>query len=86
MSGQGKTKFELAIIEKVKEIRLKKGFSQTDIADFLGFSKGFIGQIETPSHPSKYNFNHLNILAKEMKCSPREFLPDHFVQEDNWEE
>lgn len=83
---KGKTKFEIAIADKVREKRVEKGFSQEYIAEVLGFTKGFIGQIETPAHPSKYSFNHLNRLAKEMDCSPKDFMPDSWVEEENWTE
>lgn len=86
MKQPGKTKFEIAIVERVRELRLEKGFSQEYIAEVLGFTKGFIGQIETPNHPSKYNFNHLNRLAKEMEVSPKAFIPEKFVEESDWED
>ena len=77
-----KTNFELAVIQKVKDVRTLRGFTQRDIATFLNLSEGFIGQIESPKHSSKYNFNHLNKLATEMKCSPKDFLPDSPIQEN----
>lgn len=72
-----KSNFELAVIQKVKGIRENRGLGQRDIAALLGFTEGFIGQIESPNHPSKYNLNHLNILAKELECSPKDFLPEN---------
>jgi transcriptional regulator with XRE-family HTH domain len=86
MKEPGKSKFEIAIVEKVREKRMERGFTQEYLAEVLGSTKGFIGQIETPSHPSKYNFNHLNRLAKEMGCSPKDFIPDEFIKEDTWTE
>lgn len=77
-----KTKFELAVIQKVKELRIEKELSQRDIAAILNFSEGFIGQIESPLHPSKYNLNHLNKLAIEMGCSPKDFIPDNPYPEE----
>lgn len=71
-----KSNFELAVIEKVKSIRISKGLGQRDIAAILGFTEGFIGQIESPNSPSKYNLNHLNTLAKELDCSPKDFIPE----------
>ncbi len=41
-----KSKFEIEVIDKVKELRLKKNLTQDDIAMFLNASRGFIGQIE----------------------------------------
>lgn len=77
MTKNNKTEIEQFVIEKVKEIRIQKGFSQDDIALFLDTSRGFIGQIESPNHSSKYNLNHINKLAIELKCSPKDFLPEN---------
>lgn len=71
-----KSDFELAVIQKVKEIRENRKLGQRDIAALLGVTEGFIGQIESPNNGSKYNLNHLNILAKELECSPKDFLPE----------
>jgi transcriptional regulator with XRE-family HTH domain len=81
----GKTRFELAVIDKVKEIRLAKGLSQYDLAIILGTSSSFIGQVEVPTHSSKYNLNHLNKLAYELGCSPHDFIPKHIVFETEWD-
>lgn len=85
MDKQKKTKFEIAVIKKVVEMRNKKGFSQDDIATALELTRGFIGQIESPNSASKYNLNHLNRLAYEMGCKPKDFMPDNFIAEDDWD-
>lgn len=76
-----KSRFEIEVIDKVKELRLKKNLTQDDIAMFLNASRGFIGQIESPDSASKYNLNHLNKLAQEMGCSPKDFIPEKPVTE-----
>lgn len=76
-----KSKFEIAIVDNVKAVRTKKGFTQDDIAAFLNVTRGFIGQIESPNSASKYNFDHLNALAREMNCSPKDFMPEKTVTE-----
>jgi transcriptional regulator with XRE-family HTH domain len=76
-----KSKFEWAVIEKVKALREKKQLSQVDIAKMLDLSAGFVGQIESVNSPSKYNLNHLNRLALEMGCSPKDFMPEKGVVE-----
>lgn len=76
MLKSGKSKFDLEVINLVKAKREKLGFTQDDIADFLDLTRGYIGQVESPAHKAKYNLNHLNRLALEMKCSPRDFLPE----------
>lgn len=82
MAKNSKTKIEQFVIDKIKEIRIKKGFSQDDIAIFLNTSRGFIGQVESPNHSSKYNLNHINKLAIELNCSPKNFLPENPFQEE----
>lgn len=81
-----KTKFELAVIDKVRAMRIQKGFSQEYIAGLLGLSTSFVGQIESPNIPSKYNLNHLNKLAYEMGCSPKDFMPDNPIPSEDWVE
>ena len=76
-----KTKFELSVINKVRDIRIELKLSQDDLAYYLDTSRGFIGQIESTKYSAKYNLNHLNILAKEFKCSPKDFLPDNPIDE-----
>lgn len=76
MSASLKTKFELAVIDKVREKRTALSYSQEDIGSILNTSRGFIGQVESRNYAAKYNLNHLNILAREFKCSPKDFMPD----------
>ena len=70
-----KTKIDLFVIERVKEKRLERNLSQSELAYELGMSVGFIGKVESPKYPAHYNIKHLNDLAKILKCSPQEFLP-----------
>ncbi|WP_186758205.1 helix-turn-helix domain-containing protein [Echinicola salinicaeni] len=77
-----KSKFEIAVIDKIREVRKEKGISQRDIAAFLGKTEGFIGQIESTNSDSKYNLNHINRLAYEMNCSPKDLMPDDAFWED----
>jgi transcriptional regulator with XRE-family HTH domain len=76
-----KTKFEIAVIDLVKEMRIKKHYTQDDIALFLNSTRGFIGQIESPNSNSKYNLDHLNQLALEMGCSPKDFIPEKPIKD-----
>jgi transcriptional regulator with XRE-family HTH domain len=71
-----KTSVELYIIKQIKEKRVTAKISQKELATKLGVSPGFIGQVETNNYTTKYNFNHLNHLAKIFECSPRDFLPE----------
>jgi transcriptional regulator with XRE-family HTH domain len=76
-----KSKFETAIVERVKSLREERKLSQVDIAVILNISVGFIGQIESPNSASKYSLDELNRLALEFGCSPRDLLPEKAVAE-----
>ncbi len=86
MDNPKKTRFDIAIADRVRDMRLERGFTQRYIASVLGVSPGFIGQVESTNSETKYSLSQLNRLAKEFECSPREFLPDKFIEEEGWEE
>ena len=67
---------ERYVISKVKEIRETKKITQEDLSLSIGKNIGFISQIEAPSKKAKYNIVHLNLNAKVLKCSPKDFLPE----------
>ena len=71
-----RTKLEVAIIDRVRNMRIKRGLSQRDLAALLNKSRGFISKIESPKETKKYNLAHLNKLAKELECSLHDFIPD----------
>jgi hypothetical protein len=45
------------------------------LATGIGVSKGMISQAESPKYNTKYNFSHINEIARYLGCSPRDFLP-----------
>ena len=81
MTKKVKSNFELYVIDKVRERRMALKLSQEDLGRILNTHRSFIGQVESPANPAKYNLDHLNILAKELNCSPKDFLPDNFISE-----
>jgi transcriptional regulator with XRE-family HTH domain len=70
-----KSNVDLYVMNKVKERRIALNLSQLALANELGMSSGFVGQVESPRYPAKYNVQHLNNLAKILQCSPQDFLP-----------
>ncbi len=76
MSNPLLTPIEQFVVDTVKEKRTEKGYSQREIAYMLDVSEGFIGDVENPKYRAKYNLNHINELAKILKCSPKDFLPE----------
>lgn len=86
MDNPKKTKFDIAVADRVRELRTAKGFTQRYLASVLGVSPGFVGQVESPHSETKYSLNQINRLAKEFDCSPRELIPEAIIEEDNWGE
>ncbi|MBA4260154.1 MAG: transcriptional regulator [Chitinophaga sp.] len=71
-----KSSVDWYIVNKVRDLRIKRGMSQEELAIHLGISRGFVGHIESPQFVSKYSLVQLNEIAKIFKCSPRDFLPE----------
>ena len=69
-----KNEIDIYVIEKVKEMRLKKDFTQEKLGYAVNRSRVFVSRRETG--PDKYNIFHLNEIAKALNCSPRDFLPE----------
>lgn len=67
---------ERFVIGKVRELRELKGITQEELSLSIGKNIGFISQIEAPSKKAKYNVIHLNLIAKVLDCSPKDFLPE----------
>jgi len=74
--ANAKSKVDWYLVNRVKEMRVEKKMSQEALAAYLGVTRGFIGHIESPKFPAKYNTTQLNQLAKIFKCSPKDFWPE----------
>lgn len=70
------TKIEQYVIDKVREIRLAKNFSQTKLSVYMGLSEKFVGNVESTKTSDKYNINHLNKIAETLNCSIKDFFPN----------
>ena len=74
-----RTQIEQYIIDRIRERREVMGITQENLAFSLGFeSQGYISKIEStnPNYDDSYNVNHLNEIAKILKCSPKDFWPE----------
>jgi len=67
---------ELYVVNKVREMREERGWSQKELAEKMDVGFSFIGDIESSNRAAKYNLRHINKLAKIFNCSPKDFLPD----------
>lgn len=76
------TKIEQYIIDTVKRMRTEQKMSQATLGFCSNLSKSFIRDVENPKKDSKYNLNHINEFAKVFNCSPKDFLPEEFFEEN----
>jgi len=76
------SEIDLYIINRVRELRVAKELSQVKLSILMGLAEGAVGKIENPTERAKYNIRHLNLLAKALKCSPRDLLPDKPLKND----
>lgn len=76
MAASVKSDIDLYVINKVREMRMHKNLSQSELAAELNVSNGFVGQVESSRSPTKYNLYQLNQLAILFSCSIKDFIPD----------
>lgn len=67
---------EKFVIARVKKLREEKNITQEQLSLSINKNITFISQIEAPSKKAKYNIIHLNLIAKILNCSPKDFLPE----------
>lgn len=73
------TDIEKYIIDKVKAMRKQHGLSQLNLSQKLDMNDSFISHVESNSKRTKYNINHLNLIAKIFNCSPKDFWPNKSI-------
>lgn len=74
-------KIDIYVIQKVKEMRIEKGYSQYRLAYELGQSESLIKKVESGKYGKKYNLSHLNKIAVILDCSIRDFFPEKYIEE-----
>ena len=58
------TSIELYVIEQVKKRRTALNIVPRTLSIRIGLEESFVGLVENPKNGTKYNFNHLNEIAK----------------------
>lgn len=69
------SKIDKYVIQRVKEMRIEKGISQTMLANRLDVSHGFIGKVESGKYEKKYSLSQINDIALILKCNIQDLLP-----------
>jgi transcriptional regulator with XRE-family HTH domain len=76
MSASPKSEIDAFVISKVREKREQLSMSQTELANHLDVSPGFIGMVESSKYAKKYSVAQLNQIAVILGCSIKDFFPD----------
>ncbi len=76
MSANSKSQIEIYVIGEVRKKRLEIRMSQSELANHLNVSNGFIGQVESHKYGTKYSIDQLNKIASVFSCSPKDFFPE----------
>lgn len=71
--------FEMKVAEIVMTKRREKGFTQEQLARKINVADSFISLVE--AHKRKYNLKHINLIAKALKCSPKDLMPESATEE-----
>lgn len=77
------SELDFYIVEKIRELRIKAGLDQVTLAQKLGVSEGYIGNIENPKNKAKANIRLLARIAKALEMeSYINFFPVEILRED----
>lgn len=52
------------LINRIKEMRLKRNFPQLQLSQRMCLADGFVSKVETLTERAKYNIRYLPLLAK----------------------
>jgi len=58
------TQLDFELINHIKNLRVKKGYSQEQLSLKMGLTKSFVGNVENVKEIHKYGTRHLTLLAK----------------------
>ncbi|KAA6325988.1 hypothetical protein EZS27_024859 [termite gut metagenome] len=76
-----KKEIDKYVSDVLKKKRYEMKWSQQQLSDYTGLSKGFINCLENCKKPERLNVFHINLFAEVFDCSPREFLPEKPILE-----
>lgn len=65
----GKSDFQIEVLQRVKQLRLDRQFSQPKLAEILDVTNGQIGNVESSKHTQKYTLAQLSAISKEFGVS-----------------
>lgn len=77
------SEIDFLVKENIRYSRIKAGLDQVELAQKIGVSEGYIGNIENPKNPAKANTRMIARIALALKLnSYLEILPKQIVRND----
>jgi predicted XRE-type DNA-binding protein len=81
--GKPITLWEVEVMKLIWKIRKEKGYKQQQVADLLGVTRSYVGNIENSLQRARYTLDHINILAFYWDISPRLLIPGESIDPKN---
>lgn len=75
MQKKGKTKIQLFVSQKVRELREKYALTQEEFAEKINCSRSSFSGRENLNSDESFNVEAINTIAKVFDVSPQDFLP-----------
>lgn len=77
------SEIDFLIKENIRYSRIKAGLDQVELAQKIGVSEGYIGNIENPKNPAKANTRLIARIALALKLNSYfEIIPKQIVRND----
>lgn len=78
-----KNEYQNFVINRIRQLREERGYTQNKIADILGISDGQMGNIESPKTAHKYTLAHIRQICKAFNVPIEQiFLEDKELKRD----
>lgn len=75
MKKKGKTKIQIFVSKKVKELREENNLTQEEFSERIKCSRSSFAGRENVNSDEAFNLEAINTIAKEFKVSPQYFIP-----------
>lgn len=85
MEGIRITPIAQFVIDEVRRRRLEKGISQRELSLAIGASSSFVGNVENPNDPHKYQIHHLKPLSRKLECGVHDLSPKTPLPSDSYQ-
>ena len=76
MKSKGKSKIQLFVSQKVRELRENNALTQEQFGEKINRSRSFVANRENLYTKQAFNIDILNDIAKVFKISPKYFMPE----------